>query len=460
MVRLFNVYHSGRMALLAGFEIVLIVLSLVVALRLSHQAQEFAILTQPTGIVQVILIIVTYMVCLYYLDFYDVRTFRNSVEVLWRLFCVLVLTTIFLGGVGYFFPNLIIVHEIALASLISLALLMISRFLIKRLVRTYPAAMIMIGLSNLGCELCRETRRCPDLGIVVRGYIDDGQVPPFACTGLPCLGTVSEINQIIKRSQADLLVVASQERRGRLPVKELLQPRIRGMKILHIGTICEQITGKIPFENVFPSWLLFSDGFRLHRRLIALRRLYSCILSAFGLLISLPIMVLIAIGIKIESSGPVFYSQERVGLDGRTFTLHKFRSMRQDAEQDTGPAWAVDKDQRITRIGRLLRSSHLDELPQLWNVLRGDMNLVGPRPERPCFVKTLEETSPYYTYRHLVRPGVTGWQQVRQGYCSTVEEQMERLRYDLFYIKHISLSLDLYILFRTGKIVLWGRGAK
>ncbi len=460
MVRLFNVYHSGRMAFLAGIEAVLIVVALVATVELNQHSESYAILTHPSGIFQVLLTIATYMVCLYYADSYDVNGFRNHIELLWRLFLVLGIAAVFLGAIGYCFPNLIFVHDIALASLISLGLLLVCRVAFARLVRKYPGSIIMIGLNDLGCELARETRRRPDLGIEVRGYIDDGQVSPFACAAVPCLGTISQVNQIITESRVDLLVVASHERRGRLPVKELLQPRIRGMKVVDIGTICEQVSGKIPFEKVFPSWLLFSDGFRLHRRLIVLRRVYSWIFAALGLLISLPMMALIAIGIKLESSGPIFYSQERVGLDGRTFTLHKFRSMRQDAEQSTGPTWAVDQDQRITRVGRFLRSSHLDELPQLWNVLRGDMNLVGPRPERPCFVKTLEETSPYYTYRHLVRPGVTGWQQVRQGYCSTIEEQMERLRYDLFYIKHISLSLDFYILFRTGKIVIWGQGAK
>jgi exopolysaccharide biosynthesis polyprenyl glycosylphosphotransferase len=193
---------------------------------------------------------------------------------------------------------------------------------------------------------------------------------------------------------------------------------------------------------------------------MAVQRIYSVILGALGMLITLPVMALVALAIKLDSAGPVFYSQERVGLKGRTFKVYKFRSMSKDAERHSGPAWAVDKDPRVTRVGAFLRLSHLDELPQLWNVLRGDMNLVGPRPERPGFVKVLEGASPYYRYRHLVRPGVTGWQQVNQGYCSTVEEQLDRLRYDLFYIKNISLSLDFYILFKTGKIIVWGRGAK
>lgn len=460
MVRLFNVYHSGRMALLAGLEAVLVTVSIVVALGLSHRTNPFAILTHLTGVGQVLLTIGIYMLCLYYLDSYDARAFTNRVQILWRLISVPLIASIFLWGIGHFFPAMIVVHNIALAAVISLGLLIVCRFFFARLVRTHPASIILVGISDLGCELARETRRRPDLGIIVRGYIDDGQELPVAYVPVPCLGRISGMNEVIAGSRIDLLVVDSRERRGKLPVKELLQPRIRGMRVVDIGTFCEQVSGKIPFEKVFPSWLLFSDGFRLHRRLIILRRFYSCILSAFGLLISLPVMILVAIGIKLESSGPVLYSQERVGLDGRVFTLYKFRSMRQDAERNSGPTWAIDKDKRVTRIGRFLRASHLDELPQLWNVLRGDMNLVGPRPERPCFVKTLEELSPYYAYRHLVRPGVTGWQQVRQGYCSTVEEQLERLRYDLFYIKHISLSLDFYILFRTGRIILWGRGAK
>jgi len=348
-----------------------------------------------------------------------------------------------------------------LAIVISMVLLLVGRIIFSRVLRSPAERAILIGMSDLGCALTHDVQRRPDLGIDLLGYLDDGKQPSGSLhVPLECLGSTSQLMDVIEKTHASTLVIASQDRRGRLPVGELLRLRVGGMKIYEAGTLCEQVVGKLPVENVLPSWLIFSEGFGLRHKLIAVQRLYSFVFALLGLVFTLPVMALVAVAIKLDSKGPIFYSQERVGWNQRPFTLYKFRSMHQDAERKSGPAWATLKDPRVTRVGAFLRRSHLDELPQLWNVLRGEMNLVGPRPERPSFVKVLEAASPFYTYRHLVRPGITGWQQVSSGYCSTVEEQLERLRYDLFYIKHISLSLDFFILFKTGRIVVWGRGAK
>jgi len=251
-----------------------------------------------------------------------------------------------------------------------------------------------------------------------------------------------------------------EDRRGHLPMDTLLKLRVGGMPVYEARTAYERITGKIPVQDIRPSWLVFSDGFRTHARMTAIQRAYSFVAAFIGMVLVLPVMAVVAILVKISSKGPVLFRQERVGKNGKVFDLLKFRSMRADAEVASGPVWTIDNDPRVTAVGGVLRKFHLDELPQLWNILRGDMNIVGPRPERPEFMKLLESEIPYYCHRHIVRPGLTGWAQVRYNYGSTLEEQYEKLRHDLYYIKNVSPTLDLLIVFETVKIVLWGRGSK
>jgi len=222
----------------------------------------------------------------------------------------------------------------------------------------------------------------------------------------------------------------------------------------------EKITGSIEVEHLYPSWLIFAEGFRFSTSFLIMRRVLSTLVSLACLLVVLPVIPFVLLAIKLDSPGPVLYRQKRVGFGNKTFYCYKFRTMRQDAEADTGPTWAGDDDPRITRIGKLLRSSRLDEIPQLWCVFKGDMAFVGPRPERPEFVSWLSKEIPYYGVRHAVRPGITGWAQVRYKYGNTLEDSKEKLQYDLYYIKNVSLGLDLVIMFQTVKTVLLGRGAQ
>ena len=236
--------------------------------------------------------------------------------------------------------------------------------------------------------------------------------------------------------------------------------KLDGVTFDHLASVYESYTGKIAVENLRPSWLIFSSGFKKSAVLAASKRGLDLAAAGIGLTLAAPVMVLVSLAVRMTSPGPVFYHQQRVGQQGRIFTVHKFRSMRQDAEATTGPVWASKSgDPRVTPVGRFLRRSRLDELPQLWNVLKGDMSFVGPRPERPEFVAELTRHIPYYGQRHVVRPGVTGWAQVRYTYGASVEDALQKLQYDLFYIKNLSLALDLFIILDTVKTVLLRKGA-
>jgi len=260
--------------------------------------------------------------------------------------------------------------------------------------------------------------------------------------------------------RVDRLVVAMNEKRGKLPIRILMELRLRGIEIEDVTTFFERTSGKINVEGMFPSWLIFSDGFKTSALRRFQKRTMDIIASLLLLILTAPAMVLIALAIRIDSRGPIIYRQSRAGLNGRKFNILKFRSMREDAEKLSGPTWASHNDARVSRVGRVIRKLRLDELPQLFNVLRGEMSFVGPRPERPHFVAQLEKEIPYYFLRTVVRPGLTGWAQVRYGYGATVEDALEKLKYDLYYIKNCGFVLDLWIILSTVKVVLFSSGAR
>jgi sugar transferase (PEP-CTERM system associated) len=273
-------------------------------------------------------------------------------------------------------------------------------------------------------------------------------------------GLASDLMDHVEHEVVHRVIVAMDDRRDVMPMPELLRLRLQGVHIEDATSWLEKISGRIEVDQLYPSWIIFAKGFRFSSAFRLTRRLLNFIVSLIGLLCALPLIPLIILAIKCDSPGPVFYRQKRVGRLGEKFDCFKFRTMIQDAEADTGPTWADDKDSRITRIGRFLRSSRLDEIPQLWCVLKGDMAFVGPRPERPEFVDWLTKEIPYYNVRHMVRPGITGWAQVRYKYGNTVEDAKEKLQHDLFYIKNASIPLDVLIMLQTIKIVTLGRGAQ
>ncbi len=418
------------------------------------------------GVFRVLLIVVVCQICLHYADLYDLRTIADTRDLIVRLLQALGATSLILAVIYFWFPDWVIGRGVFLIA----AVLVISLLLVWRLLFTWFSKnvaprerLLLVGTNPASIELARELfERRHDLGVEIAGFID----PDPSRVGAPVLnpgviGTVDDIPALVERLHIDRVVVSLTDARGRLPMDRLLDIKLKsGVSFDHLASVYEEYTGKIAVENLRPSWLIFSDGFRKTSVSMAVKRVFDVALSLVGLVVSVPIMALVALAVKATSSGPVLYRQERVGLNGHIFTVLKVRTMRQDAEAATGPVWSRKNDARVTPVGRFLRRSRLDEVPQLWNVLRGEMSFVGPRPERPSFVEQLTAQIPFYGQRHVVKPGLTGWAQIRYTYGASVEDAIEKLQYDLYYIKNLSFSLDLVIVLETIKTVVLRRGGQ
>jgi sugar transferase (PEP-CTERM system associated) len=402
-------------------------------------------------------------VALYYNDLYDPRVVRSFGDFAVRLVQALGVAFILLAVLYTLFPELSLSRQPLASALLAVVGLLLplraASFVLMRH-RPFLERVLILGASPLGARLVREIETQPQLGFDVVGIVDDapGTDPVFARHAL--LGPLARVDKIVEELGPDRIVVALAERRGRLPVQPLLEARVRGVRIEEGLALHERLTGKLAIETLVPSFLIFSRGFTKSRLQLGVRRLTSLVAAVAGLVVTAPLMAVIALLIRLDSPGPALFVQERAGLDGRPFRLLKFRTMRDPAPDEPDSVWQRDDEARVTRVGRLLRFLRLDELPQLWNVLRGDMNLVGPRPEIAANVRTMAEEIPYYALRHLVRPGVTGWAQVRHGYAVSREDVTEKVRHDLYYITHMSFRMDARILLDTVKIVLFGRGAR
>ncbi|MHB1565360.1 MAG: TIGR03013 family XrtA/PEP-CTERM system glycosyltransferase [Acidiferrobacter sp.] len=265
---------------------------------------------------------------------------------------------------------------------------------------------------------------------------------------------------LVQRRHVTEIVVGSRDRRRNLPMNDLLQCKLAGVKVVDLTTFFERESGRIELDSINPGWLVFADGFRQGAMKAAVKRVFDVVAGCLLLVVALPFMIVAVLCIKLEDGGPIFYRQERVGQNGRAFMLLKFRSMRVGAEHDGTPRWASKDDNRVTRVGGFMRKVRIDELPQAINVLRGDMSFVGPRPERPYFVQQLIAQIPYYNHRHTVKPGITGWAQVRYPYGASVEDAVEKLKYELYYVKNNSLFLDFIILFQTVQVVIFQQGSR
>jgi sugar transferase (PEP-CTERM system associated) len=402
--------------------------------------------------------------CLYYSDMYDWPRLRDQRVRLVGLVQSLGAACIILALLYYWLPVLVIGRGVfIIATFFILVLVAGWRFLFERLSAYLGPSerLLILGTNPAAIQLARELfQRRHELGVEIVGFVD----PDSSRVGAPVLnpgiiGTPADIPDIVHGREVDRVVVSMADSRGKLRMNDLLDMKMkRGVTFDHLATVYEQYTGKIALENLRPSWFVFSSGFNRRPVSLMCKRGIDVCAALLGLIVAAPVTALVAIAVKLSSPGPVLYRQQRVGRNGNIFTLIKFRSMRVDAEAASGAVWAQLNDPRVTPIGRYLRVTRLDELPQLWNVLRGQMSLVGPRPERPEFIDELTKSIPFYGQRHVVRPGLTGWAQVRYIYGASVQDAMEKLQYDLFYVKHLSIALDAFILFATLKTVLLGRG--
>ena len=402
--------------------------------------------------------------CMYFGDLYDFRVLTDRQELFVRSVQALGATSLVLAALYYWFPNLIVGRGVFIVA----ALLVITLLFGWRIAFEWTShrvgpreRLLLVGTSDGAIRLARELFERRDLAVEIVGFIDPDPARIGAAVLNPgVIGSVEDIPAIVRARAVDRVVVSLSDARGKLPMDKLLDMKLDGVTFEHLTTVYEQYTGKIAIENLRPSWLIFSDGFKKSRVHNVTKRTMDVGLASIGLLLAFPIMLLVALAVRLTSRGPALYHQQRVGQRNRVFTVHKFRSMCIDAESRTGAIWATAGDTRVTPIGRLLRRTRLDELPQLWNVLVGDMSLVGPRPERPEFVQLLTRDIPFYGQRHTVRPGLTGWAQVRYTYGASVEDAMEKLQYDLFYIKNMSIALDLFVIAKTVKTVLMWQGAR
>jgi sugar transferase (PEP-CTERM system associated) len=436
--------------------------ALAVWLRLGDNAASM--LLSGNAVLKGLLIAGICQLCLYYNELYDLRQLTDRRELFVRILQALGATSLLLAVVYFWFPALVIGRGVFLiASVLVMTLVVAWRVAFEWTARQVGPRerILLVGTSPATVTLARELHdRRVQLGVEIVGFVDTD--PALVGTSMfnpAVVGSIEDIPQIVRRYNVDRVVVGLANARGTLPMQRLLEMKMaEGIGFDHLASVYEEYTGKIPVENLRPSWFIFSQGFRKSAVVSGLKRGVDLAASLTGLVFAAPVMLLVAGAVKLSSPGPVLYHQQRVGQRGKVFTVHKFRSMRQNAEAGTGAVWARTNDTRVTAVGRVMRKMRLDELPQLWNVLLGEMSLVGPRPERPEFVSELTNRIPFYGERHVVKPGLTGWAQVRYAYGASVEDALEKLQYDLFYIKNMSIALDLFIIFETAKTVVLRRG--
>ena len=457
MIRLFNVYYPIRTLVLLGGEALLVWTSFMMAAILRHPEDYYVVLNYEGGYLKVLVATVAVLVFSHLFDLYEPGRWSARGELYFRLLLVPGILALALGALAYVFPRVLLGNNAAVLGLMLVTVALFGWRMMYAWLSQRPylrERVYVLGTGERAQRLVNGLRTRSELGIQVSGW--SGNVEGELTREAIAL----HLMELIREHGVHRVIVAMSDRRGTLPVMEMLQLRLSGIKIEEATSWLEKISGRIELDNLYPSWLIFAEGFRFSAGFLLLRRILAVIAAGVLLLIVLPILPFVILAIKLDSRGPVLYRQKRVGLAGKVFHCYKFRTMRQDAEADTGATWALDDDPRITKVGKFLRTTRLDELPQLWCVLKGDMSFVGPRPERPEFVEMLAKEIPFYTVRNAVRPGITGWAQVRYKYGNTIADAKEKLQYDLYYIKNMSPGLDMMIMFQTIKIVLIGRGAQ
>jgi sugar transferase (PEP-CTERM system associated) len=437
---------------------------LALYLRLGFEGSVFE-LTDKNGWYKIALAVCFCLLNLYFYDLYDYTVMGNRRELLLRLVQALGIAWVLLAFVFYFAPPLMIGRGVSVISVPIVLILLLTWRILIHLLTGHPEIgekILVVGTGKAANDTAEAIWERRDAGYRIVGFVtENGSTPKNLPAKMNLLGSANNLEEVIKNEKINRVVIAVRERRGTFPTETLLRMSLAGnINIEECTSFFERITGKVHIDMLRPSWLIFAGRRRDTVIGQVLREMVHRFLALVGLIISLPIAILTAGLIKLESKGPIFYKQERLGKNGKIFHVIKFRSMRLDAEADGKPVWATDDDGRATRIGRIIRKIRIDEIPQFWNILKGEMNFVGPRPERPHFVAQLAEEIPFYQHRHLVAPGLTGWAQIKYPYGASIEDARQKLQYELYYIKNQSFALDLIIVFETIKTVLFGRGGR
>jgi sugar transferase (PEP-CTERM system associated) len=457
MIRFLNVYYPTRTLVLLVCEALLVSGAFLLATAYLMGPDTYIALVYENGFLKIAGITILTLLLSYYFDLYEPQRISGRWEIYFRLLLLLSVLSFLLAGLVYFDPELDIGPNVLVAGASILAIaLVVWRWVYAWMtgLSVFRERVYVLGGGERARKVVETLSTRRDAGMeVVAGSVEaaaGGELERFA----------ADLRAFCKpKLQIERVIVAMEDRRKSMPVRELLDLRLRGVVIEDAGAVMERLLGKLPLDGLNPSSLIFTQGFNVKASQQILRRLVSITVSFIGLAVCLPFIPFIILAVRLSSPGSIFFRQTRVGLRGRPFSVIKFRTMRQDAEAQ-GAVWASRNDPRVTTLGRFMRKTRIDEIPQLWNVLRGEMGFVGPRPERPEFVQWLSNEIPFYELRHMIRPGITGWAQVRYQYGASLEETKQKLEYDLYYIKHLSLGLDLLIMFETIKTIVLRRGAQ
>ena len=452
---------NKRLILLMANDIVLAFLSIISAYMIRFQAFPAVHDMVEMGMIKISLYVLILMLVSFFAEIYKYSRDSSNMETAARIILSLGFSYLLLSALYYTAPFYMFGRGVLT---IALLIFGVFQFLFHASYRfcgrfkRFAKRILIVGAGPLAGRM-GDIIPCHEGNYVLSGYVNCSNEPIHVPLG-SILDSDCELYETVRRENADKIVVSLSERRGILPLQEIMACKLSGIEVVDAPSFYEKMTGKLLLENITPSWFIFSDGFRITAPIRLIKRVTDVVLSAAGIILVLPFFPLLALAIRLDSKGPIFFRQVRVGEREKNFLLFKFRTMRVDAESGTGAVWAQEKDPRVTRVGNFFRKSRIDEIPQLFNVLMGDMSLIGPRPERPEFIEQLKKVIPYYSERHFVKPGVTGWAQVRYPYGASVEDALEKLRYDLYYIKNLTLTFDIMIILETIKVVLFRRGGR
>lgn len=462
MARRFTFYFPTRTLVLVFGEVILIVCSFVLATILRFGPKYYAVLNYENGLIKIGVVAFLGMLCMYYLDLYDPQRLHTPGEMPFRLLVLVGTLSLVLGLLTTLVPSFLVGNYVFLTGLPILTVLVLGWRRVFFAVNgndRFVQRTLILGDGDYADSLNQEVTKRPQLGLKMVGYLHAGPSEQHS-KSLDELGSIGELEKVVEAQNVRRIVVSMKDRRGKLPVDTLLSLKTQGVFIEEAADFYESLTGRVPLDSLRVSWLLFTRGFCPSRFQLFVTRVLYAVIAAMMLVISLPILAIISLMILIDTGRPILFRQKRVGRAGKIFTLYKFRSMRVADSADGKGRPAQEGDARITWAGRLLRKSRLDELPQLYNIFRGDMSFVGPRPFMVEEEFDWAKRIPFYERRWSVRPGATGWAQIHRPYCATLEDNEEKLSYDLFYIKNMSIALDFLILFQTVKTLLLGRGSR